>query len=115
MDKISWADRVGNEEVLLTVREERSILHRIKIRKYNWIGHILRSNRLLIPDIEGKIEGRIDETRRQGRRYKQLLHDLKEKGGYWKLEKRSTRSHCLDNSIWKRLWTGNVTNEWMDG
>jgi hypothetical protein len=30
--------------------------------------------------------GRIAVTRRQGRRCKQLLGDLKEKRGYWKLE-----------------------------
>jgi hypothetical protein len=35
MEKISWADRVRNEEVLHRVKEERNILHTIKIRKAN--------------------------------------------------------------------------------
>jgi hypothetical protein len=45
--KISWIDRVRNEEVLRGVNEERNILHAVKRRKTNWIGHILRRNRLL--------------------------------------------------------------------
>jgi hypothetical protein len=59
MKKISWTDRVINEEVLHRVKEEWNIVHKIKRRKANWIGHILRRNCLLIRVIEGKIEGRI--------------------------------------------------------
>jgi hypothetical protein len=44
MQKISWTDRVRKEEVLHRVKEERNILHTIKRRKANWIGHILRRN-----------------------------------------------------------------------
>ena len=47
MEKISWTDHVRNEEVLLTVKEQRNILHEISNRKANWIGHILRRNCLL--------------------------------------------------------------------
>jgi hypothetical protein len=42
MEKISWTDHVRNEEVLLRVKEQRNILHEIRKRKANWIGHILR-------------------------------------------------------------------------
>jgi hypothetical protein len=56
MEKVSWADRVRNEEVLHGVKEERNILHTIKRRKANWIGHILRRNCLLKHGIKGKIE-----------------------------------------------------------
>ena len=42
MEKISWTDHVRNEEVLLGVNEQRNILHEIRERKANWIGHILR-------------------------------------------------------------------------
>jgi hypothetical protein len=41
MEKINWTDHVRNEEVLLKVKEQRSILHEIRKRKTNWIGHIL--------------------------------------------------------------------------
>ena len=41
MEKISWTDHhMGNEEVLLRVKEQRYILHEISKRKANWIGHI---------------------------------------------------------------------------
>jgi hypothetical protein len=63
------------------------ILCTIKGRKANWIGHILHRNCLLKQVIEGKIKGRIELTQRQGRRRKQLLDDLKENTGYWKLKK----------------------------
>ena len=47
MEKISWTDHVINEEVLLRVNEQRNILHEIRKRKANWIGHILSRNCLL--------------------------------------------------------------------
>ena len=56
MEKISWTDRVRNEEVLLRVNEQRNIIHEIIKRKGNWIGHILRRNCLLKQVIEGKIK-----------------------------------------------------------
>ena len=43
-----------SEEVLLRVNEQRNILHEIRKRKANWIGHILRRNCLLKQIIEGK-------------------------------------------------------------
>jgi hypothetical protein len=55
MEKISWTVHVRNE-VLLKVKEHRSILHEISARKANWIGHILRINSLLRQVIEGKIK-----------------------------------------------------------
>ena len=33
MEKISWTDRVRNEEVLLRVNEQRNILHEINKRR----------------------------------------------------------------------------------
>ena len=65
MENISWTDHVRNEEVLLQVNEQRNILHAIRKRKANWIGHILRRNCLLKQVIEGKIEGRIEVTGRR--------------------------------------------------
>jgi hypothetical protein len=77
MEKISWTDRVRNEEVFRRVKEDRNIINTIKMRKANWIGHILCRNFLLKHVIEGKIEGRIEMTGRRGRRRNQLLDDLK--------------------------------------
>jgi hypothetical protein len=47
MKRITLTDWVKNEEVLHRVKEERNIVHTIKRRKANWIGHILRRNCLL--------------------------------------------------------------------
>ena len=69
-------DHVRNEEVLLRVNEQRNILHEIRKRKANWIGHVLRRNCLLKQVIEGKINGEIEVTRRRRRRRKKILDDL---------------------------------------
>jgi ribosomal 50S subunit-associated protein YjgA (DUF615 family) len=60
-EKISLADRVRNE-VLHRVKEERNILHTVKRRKVNWIGHILRRNCLLKHIIEGRLAGSVEMT-----------------------------------------------------
>jgi len=52
MEKISWTDYVGSEEVLVRVKEQRNILHEIRKRMANWIRHILRRNCLLQRVIE---------------------------------------------------------------
>jgi hypothetical protein len=76
MEKLSWTDRVRNEEVLCRLKEKRNILQTMKTRQPNWTGHILRRNCTVKHIIEGKIEEGIEVTARQGRRRKQLLDDL---------------------------------------
>jgi len=87
---------VRNEEVLLRVNEQRNILHEIRKRKANWIGHILRRNCLLKQVIEGKIKGGIEVTGRRGRRRRKLVDDLKERRGYSHL-----KEEALDRAIWR--------------
>ena len=82
MEKISWTDHVRNEEVLLKVKEQRNILNEVRKRKANWIGHNLRRNCLLQRVTEGKIQGGIEVTGRQGRIRRKLLDDPKERRGY---------------------------------
>jgi hypothetical protein len=96
MEKISWTDHVRNEDVLLRVKEQRNILHEIRKRKANWIGHILLRNCLLQRVIEGKIRGGIEVTGRQGRRCSKLLDDLKERRGYSHL-----KEEVLDRTVWR--------------
>ena len=67
MEKIIWTDNVRNEDVLLRVKEQRNILHEISKRKAKWISHILRRNCLVQSITEGKIQGGIEVTGRQGR------------------------------------------------
>jgi hypothetical protein len=73
---------VKNEEILLRVNEQRNILHEIRKRKANWIGHILHRNCILKQIIKRKIKGEMEVTRRRGRRRKKLLDDLKDRKGY---------------------------------
>jgi hypothetical protein len=42
------------------------------------------------------IEGKFGGTRRRGRRRKQLLDDLKEARGYWKL-----KEEAQDSTLWR--------------
>jgi len=46
--------------------------------------------------VEGSIEGRIKVMRRQRRRCKQILDDLKQKRGYWKL-----KEEAFDRTLWR--------------
>ena len=82
--------------VLLRVNEQRNILHEIRKRKANWIGHILRRNCLLQQVIEGKIKEEIEVTRRRGRRRKKLLDDLKDRRGYCQL-----KEEAVDRTMWR--------------
>jgi hypothetical protein len=77
MEKVSWTDRVRNEEVLHRDNDERNILHTVKRGKAKLIGQILRGNCLVKQVIGGQIEGRIKMTGRRGRRREQVLHELR--------------------------------------
>ena len=101
MEKIRWTDPVRNEEVLLTVNEKKNILHEIRKRKANWIGHILRRNCLLKQVIEGKIKGEMEVKRRRGRRHKKLLDELKDGRGYSHL-----KEEALDRTTWRNRFGG---------
>jgi hypothetical protein len=83
-------------DIILRVSEQRNILHEIRKRKANWIGHILRRNCLLKQVIEGKIQGQIEVTRRRRRRRKQLLDDLGDRRGYSDL-----KEEALDRIKWR--------------
>ena len=72
------------------------LLHEIRKRKANRIGHILRRNCFIQQVIEGKIKGQIEVTRRRGRRRKKLLDDLKDRRGYCQLKK-----EALDRTMWR--------------
>ena len=114
IEKISWTDQVINEEVLLRVNEQRNILHEIRKRKANWIGHILRRNCLLKQVIEGKIKGEMEVTRRRGRRRKKLLDDLKGRRGYSHL-----KEEALDRTMWRNRFGGGFglvrqNTEWIN-
>ena len=60
------------------------------------------------------MKGRIEVTRRRGRRCKQLLNDIKEKWGYCKFKGKALRLHFMEKSISKSLWTCRKTDYRMN-
>ena len=62
----------------------------------SWLGHVLCRNCLLEDVSEGEVEGRIEVTKIRRKRSKQLLADVKEKRGYWKL-----KVETLDSTLWR--------------
>ena len=94
-----WRRSVGNEEVLLRVNEQRNILHEIRKRKANWIGHILRRNCLLKQVLEKKIKGEMEVARRR----KKLLDDLKDRRGYSHLKEEALNRTIL---VWRHRFGG---------
>ena len=83
---VTTAIRIIYYHLNIRVNEQRNILHEIRKRKANWIGHILRRNCFLKRVIEGKIKGEMEVTRRRGRRRKKLLDVLKDRRGYCHLK-----------------------------
>jgi len=95
-------DKVTNEEVLRRVNEDMQILNNIWQRKHQWIGRVLRHDRLLHENIEGRMKGK--PTR--GRRRIQMLHDLANDGGFvalkwatedrevWRYRERMSKTCC---------------------
>ena len=71
--KISWTDRVKNEEFLHGVKVERNILHTTETGKSNRMGCILCGKWFLKHAIEGKIKGSTEVTRKRGRRRSNLM------------------------------------------
>ena len=76
------------------MKKDRSALHTINIRKANWIGNIWRRDCLLKHVIEGNIEGKVEVMERRGRRRWQLVADIKEKKGYWRLKEEGLIPLC---------------------
>jgi len=84
------------EEAINADKEDRKVLGRVNRRKGKRIGHTWRRNWLLKHAIDEKLEGRVEVTERRRRRGKQLLDDLMEKRGYWKL-----KEEALGLTLWR--------------
>ena len=61
--RISYMDRISNEEVLRRANTKRTLLNLIRARKLKYCGHLIRANQLQRQLLDGKCEGK----RRQGR------------------------------------------------
>jgi hypothetical protein len=95
------------------IKKVGNILQALKRTSCNRLGHFLCRNCLLKHVIEDKIEGRIKVMGRW-RKHKQLMNDIKEERGYWKLKEES-----LDCTVWRTCFrrgcgpVKRLLNEWI--
>src|SRR3989442_2040062 len=83
LEKISWRDKIRNDEVFARVKEERCLIRTIRQRQKNWIEHVLKREGLL----RDVMQGRVKETKRPGKPRKGMIRYLKEAFGKKKDEK----------------------------
>jgi hypothetical protein len=109
-------NRVKIEEMWHRVKVDRDILHKMKRRRNNLIGHILRLGTEFCNTLmRGNTDGRIVVKGKRWRRSKQLVHDLKETKWWWKLQE-----EVLDRALWRTRFgrgcgpVGRQTAQWMD-
>ena len=81
--KISWTEKITNEEVLSRMGTDREIVRQFNTRKLQYLGHLIRHKTTQLQLIEGQIEGRrsrgrprntwtTDITTTKGMKYYQL-------------------------------------------
>ena len=73
LEKISWSDKISNDEVLARVNEKKCIITTIIQRKKNWIGHVMKGEGLLRDVLDGKMFGK----KRTGTPRKGMVEDRK--------------------------------------
>ena len=97
--KISWTEKITNEEVLRRMGTSTEIVRQFKTRKLQYLGHLIRHNTSQIQPIEGKIEGR----KSRGRPRNTRTTDIRNTNGmkYYQL-KRAAED--------RRRWHGLVVN-----
>ena len=73
--RLSWKDKVTNDEVMRRMGKRKEILNTVKIRKLQYLGHVMRGEKyhLLQLVIQGKLQGK----RRPGRRRISWIDNLK--------------------------------------
>lgn len=76
IQRVSWQDRITNEEVLQMAREGRYLWKHIQNRRIRLIGHILRHNSFITSIAEGCIEGRTRRGRPRLSYMRQIMKDV---------------------------------------
>jgi len=78
MLKISWKDKVSNEEVLRRANTSRQLMSTIVTRQICFVGHIVKKGKLKYLSLTGKVEGK----RARGRQRLTFLGWLERSTGY---------------------------------
>ena len=76
MLRISWTDRVTNQEVLRRAGTERTLVKEIRKRQLNFLGHVLRKEGVEHLTLTGKIEGKRARGRQRQKFINSLIEDL---------------------------------------
>ena len=98
--RISWVDRVTNEEVLTRARTKRTLMATIKSRKLKFLGHVMRRNGTKNLAIAGKIEGK----RARGRQRQTYISNIKDWTG------NSNANDVLHATYDRQRWKSMVVN-----
>ena len=98
--KISWTQKVSNQQVLDKIQERRNLLSSIQKRKHAWLGHVLRHEGLLHTILEGRMEGK----RGRGRKRQQMIDDIMEEESYANMKRKAE-----DRTRWN--WRRQLLND----
>jgi hypothetical protein len=97
--KISWVDKISNEEVWRRIGGNFSLYAEVSKRKWKYAGHLMRgsSGSRLVTALEGWTW----REKRQGRPRREWLDDLKD----WTMERKYTRlkSMAQDRKLWRNM------------
>ena len=92
--KISWKDRVTNEEVLHKLGVKKELLTKTKTHKLSYFGHVTRHENIQKTILTGRIEGK----RGRGRPRRQWGDDVKEWTG---MQLSECMSLAKDREAWR--------------
>jgi len=99
MKKISWTDRITNEELLERLSERKLIWKSIQKRRNELISHIVRHHGLLLLILKGIIDGKNHRVRPRLKYISQIIED-QGCNSYQELNKKAS-----DRETWKLLQT----------
>lgn len=102
--RISWIQRITNEEVLRRMGCEPEIMLTVKRRKLEYFGHIMRNSKFRI--LQNIVQGKVDSRRGPGRRRISWLANLRKWFGATSTE----LFRCAANKIRIAMMIANVRN-----
>uniref|UniRef100_A0A8D8MAZ5 Uncharacterized protein n=2 Tax=Cacopsylla melanoneura TaxID=428564 RepID=A0A8D8MAZ5_9HEMI len=108
MLKISWTDKISNIRVLQKLNKEKEIIVTVKIRKLEFLGHIMRneSRYLLLQKI---LQGKVHGKRGPGRRRISWLKNLRT----WYNQTTSQLFRTAVNKVQIAIMIANIRNGYV--